>query len=284
MEDVAGAERADDLDLVGRRLDRRPRVCTRCCRPRRTSRPRARRRPRARPRASRTRPGAGPPSARTAPRRRGRARRSGCRRRSRAGHRAGPPRSRRGRRVPRRPCGRALAPARPGRCGRYRRSDDRAAVAADQDRALRRAGSGTSRQLRDVDALVLEPGTDPPSQVVVSHGADEVRLDAESRERHRRGRGRPAAGNDELRRDDAVVRPGMPRHREDRVEGGETDADDVRHRAITVTISCGRYGTTIVSPSTSSSSPSSSSAFARRAESNGSARRTRATPRAPCAS
>ena len=168
--------------------------------------------------------------------------------------------------------------------GGTREVHDRAAVASDQDGALRRAGFGHQHHLRDVDALVLEAGPDPPSHVVVAHGADEVRLDAESRERHGRGRGRPAACNDELRRDDAIVRAGMPRHREDRVERGETDADDVRHRAITVTISCGRYGTTIVPPSTSSSSPTSSSAFARSAESNGSASRTRATPRAPCAS
>src|SRR5439155_3561985 len=62
-------------------------------------------------------------------------------------------------------------------------------------------------------------------------------------------------------------------------------ADSVHcHRTFTVTISCGRYGIPIASPSTVSAWLSSSSPFARAADANGMPRRSRAVPRPPCAS
>ena len=71
----------------------------------------------------------------------------------------------------------------------------------------------------------------------------------------------------------------MPRQRVDRVARREADADD--QRTFTVTTSCGRYGTTIAPPSTSSASPSSSSDVrAPRRRERQRASRTRAAPRA----
>ena len=60
--------------------------------------------------------------------------------------------------------------------------------------------------------------------------------------------------------------------------------DDDDDRQLTVTISCGPYGTTIADPSTASGVPGSSSRFARRASANGAASESRAVPRAPWAS
>ena len=62
---------------------------------------------------------------------------------------------------------------------------------------------------------------------------------------------------------------------------GFTLARSAAQDSLTVRISCGRYGSSTASPSTSSAAPSSSRAFARRADENGAATRTRASPRAP---
>src|SRR5581483_4650026 len=147
--------------------------------------------------------------------------------------------------------------------------DDRArAVRRDEDRALRhpaRNGNG----LVDVLELVVDD-------------ADEADGDPQPPDRHGCGRGGPAACAHACRREDVTVGFGGVRHSEDGVTGGEADADD--HARRTVTISCGRYGTTIEPSSTARASPPSSSAFVRSARSKGAATRTRALPRPPCAS
>jgi hypothetical protein len=119
--------------------------------------------------------------------------------------------------------------------------DDRAAVGADEDRALRRAGARNDRELGDVDALAPEAVADREPGVVVADRADEGDLDAQPRQRDGGRRGGTAARDCELGRDDAVVRARMARQREDRVERGQADADDVAaHEIFTVSSWCGR--------------------------------------------
>ena len=145
--------------------------------------------------------------------------------------------------------------------------DDRASAVADEDRAL----GHPARHRNRLDVVEIFVGD-----------ADEPHVDAESRDRAGSRRGRPSACDDASRGDDSVVWPRMTRDHVDGVARREPDADD--QETFTVTSSCGRYGTTIESPSTSSASPSSSSALVRHAAATGTASRTRAVPRPPCAS
>jgi hypothetical protein len=115
---------------------------------------------------------------------------------------------------------------------------DRARSVGDEDRALRRARARDHRKLGDVDTLALESLADGCASGVVADSTDEERRHVEPCERHRGRRRAPTPGHGVVGRDDAVVRPRVPRHGEDRVERGEADADD--HRAVTVTSSCGR--------------------------------------------
>ena len=89
--------------------------------------------------------------------------------------------------------------------------DDRPAAVAHQHGAL----AHPSRHLHHVDALEL-----------AVDDADEPRLDVEPRDRNRGRRGRAAAGDDPLRRNDAVVGARVARHGVDRVARRESDADD----------------------------------------------------------
>jgi hypothetical protein len=106
----------------------------------------------------------------------------------------------------------------------------------------------------------------PVGAVVVAAPGELIPLDAESERVH----DLPRLGDD--------FRAGTVA-----ADHGDAAVPDGRghRRSFTVSSWCGRYGSTIAPSSTSSGSPSSSSAFARRAEANGTPSRNRAMPRPP---
>jgi ferredoxin-NADP reductase len=117
------------------------------------------------------------------------------------------------------------------------RSDRPRSAAADEDAALRRLRAPNRDQLRDVDALAPEPCANRAADLVVANRPDEERADAEPRQGDGRCRRRASARDVERRRDDPVVRGGVPRNLDDRVERCQADADDVRQGATLLRLS-----------------------------------------------
>ena len=120
----------------------------------------------------------------------------------------GAPRSRRGRRAPRPRRGMSSSARSAGSRRRGTREvDDRAAVAADEDRALRRAGAGDAaraRRRRRPRARARRGSAVPTSSSPTAPTKD-VSTPSRASVTAAVAAG-PAAGDDELRRDDAVVR------------------------------------------------------------------------------
>jgi hypothetical protein len=156
---------------------------------------------------------------------------------------------------------------------RVRGQGPRPAPGLHEDGAQRRSAGAEDEPL-DVDALSGQIIPDPATGLVIAYATDEGDRDAETCERNRSGRCHATAGEPAGRSRYALIGPGQPIHRHDRVEGRDADADDAwrghdaapgpsaaRRRSPSSASMCGADGAS-AGPAVSAGWSAGSSAFA----------------------